>query len=291
MMKMKNGQLCAACVNYADTNGYSWIIARYERRNHSGKIIVRDEFCENPEFERYSIETNQIIPFPINDEVYSAGDPVLALWYDSETKEWSTMFYGAVVVEVKSGTILTIKYKGSNILVDLDKSKVSKYPEGFEIIAEEEDLLEEETSVSKSEDLENENSKTLSAAKMNEPTKSNQKESKKRAETPQEERRLNFLLDRPVQAREQTDYRPLSDDDFSRLAGNLPPHNRMHVKKGTPLIDFLQDPDIFPKSSPHVTGNGVLRIKQVEEEIQSELVKNPDVKCGRLSKLFHQWRV
>ena len=257
-MKIKPGQTCAVCVKYSDTDLFSWIITKFEKKSVNGKYIVKDEFADNPNFERYTVEPNRIIPFPILDEKYTKDEDIIALWYDSENKEWSTMFYDAKIIDYKLTNQVTIKYSGYDNHVIIDKNKISKYPEGFDLIPENEEEIEQ-----KEEEINNNIS---------------------------EEKKIHFLLDRPPLQKDKPDFKPLTDEEFTKLSGSYTPPPRLKVIKGTPLIDFLQDPILFPNSSPHITSNGYLKSKNISNPLGPSILLKENVKCGRISKILFDWR-
>lgn len=276
MMKLNKGQTVAVCVKYPNTSGLSFIIAKFEKKLANGKFVVRDEFSDIPKYDRYTVEANRIIAFPNVNQKYSPGDDIIALWYDQEDHEWSTMLYPAKVVEIGLSHQVVIRYKqGVNTNITIDETKISKLPDGFaDSVEEDEDgelhlKAEEEKSDERSEESQ-----------------------EKQVESPQEERRINFMADRQVAQKERVDFHPLTDDEFNKLAGPRPKPRKMECKKGTPLIDFLQDPTMFPSDSPHITGNGLLRRRfpKQEEPTSPPGVLDPKINCGRLSKIFHDWR-
>jgi hypothetical protein len=57
---------------------------------------------------------------------------------------------------------------------------------------------------------------------------------------------------------------PLSNDDFTSLAGPRRDPEPMRTEPGTPLLDFLGDPDLFVQEHlTHVTGSGVVSLQIV----------------------------
>ena len=84
---------------------------------------------QNPK--HVSVESNKIAPFPYDITDYKPGDKILALWHDEESDLWTTVFYPATVVEKKNSNQLAILYEGSEKLVVIDTSKVTKFPHGF----------------------------------------------------------------------------------------------------------------------------------------------------------------
>ena len=284
-MKIKAGQTCASCVMYADTKDYQWIVSRFEKKQGNGNYIVRDEFSETSEFDRYVVSSTNIIPFPLVGEKYQPGEHILALWFNEDTKTWSTMFYPATVVEVKPTHQLLIKYKSSqgapNILIDYNK--VSKYPEGFNLKSDEDSDVDDSKQSSNASQEQDYDSKGSDGSRKD--------GSDNRKISPQEEARIRFMTDQKPTQKEKLDFTPLTDEDFNELAGPRPPNNTITAVKGTPLLDFLQDELLFPQTAPHITGSGVLRRKNIEPKNpeKSALLRGP-VQCGRINKILYEWK-
>ena len=195
------------------------------------------------------------------------------------------MFYQATVVEVKpSHQQLVIKYKSSqgtpNILIDY--SKVSKYPEGFNLKSDEDSDAEDSKQSSNASQEQDEDGKASSEGS---------KKDSDRKISPQEEARIRFMNDQKPNQKEKHDFTPLKDEDFNELAGKRPPNNTITAVKGTPLLDFLEDDLLFPQNAPHITGSGVLRRKNIEQvdPDKSALLKGP-VQCGRINKILYEWK-
>ena len=277
---------------YADTHEYQWIVSRFEKKQGSGNYIVRDDESETTEYERYVVPSTNVIPFPMPNEKYEPGEQILALWYDENSQMWSTMFYQATVVEVKPDHQLVIKYKSSqgtpNIIID--DSKVSKYPEGFNLQSIEESEQSDDEKGKHSQGPSSEHSTKTEKQAGDNSGKESKEESKPKI-PPQEEARIRFMADQKPSQKEKPDFKPLTDEDFNALAGPRAKPNRMHTVKGTPLLDFLEDEQLFPKSAPHITGSGILRRKNIPEapEHPSALMNGP-VQCGRINKVLHEWR-
>ena len=141
MTKLKVDQTCASCVMYqsqADSSNpkteYSWIITKVEKKLPNGKYSVVDEYVdEEGHDETYIVESNRIAPFPAPNDDYQVGDRVLALWKDEETNQWTTMFFEATVKAIKPEKIVTILYAGSKETVDIEASKLTRFPPDFDI--------------------------------------------------------------------------------------------------------------------------------------------------------------
>ena len=313
-MKIKAGQTCASCVIYADTKEYAWIVSKFEKKQASGNYIVRDDYCDTAEYERYTVPPNRVIPFPMQNEKYEPGENIIALWYDETSNVWSTMFYPATVIEVLQGHRVIIGYQGSPNApnVEIDDSKISKYPEGFDLIGEKDNQKKEEAEKNEEPKEEKKEQKVEENKKENE-KKPEEKETKaavaaqpavihvnSKAEEkqdlskvkaiPQELARVRFMNDQKTTPKESSDFKPLEDADFNDLAGERPKIVRMTTVKGTPLLDFLEDEKLFPKAAPHITGSGLLRRKGIEESKVPSALKNGPVQCGRLGKILFDWR-
>ncbi|EAY19923.1 hypothetical protein TVAG_130310 [Trichomonas vaginalis G3] len=281
-MKIKNGQTCAAFVLYAGKS-YSWIVCKFEKKQPNNKCIVRDDYCESQNFLRYVVDQNSVIPFPQPNETYKPGEQIIALWYDATDNEWSTMFYEAEVVEVSTPHLLVIKYSGSQANIEIDAQKVSKYPEKFNM------PQEPETEDKKEETSETGDEGSKDQSEDNQQPKY-QFQLLKHHESPQEARRLNLMLDNKSAPKEKPEFKSLTDDDFTKLAGPRPKPKKMTTTKGTPLIDFLQDEVLFPKQAPHITGNGLLRRKGITPPTNPSGLLEGSSECGRLNKILHEWR-
>ncbi|OHS94095.1 hypothetical protein TRFO_11357 [Tritrichomonas foetus] len=149
-------------------------------------------------------------------------------------------------------------------------------------------------------------------------------------ETPKksyENRKVFFSFNKPeVTERPKLEY--LSNDDFTALAGPIQEPIRMCTQEGTPLLDSLQDPDLFCQEDfVHVTRSGVIAVNSGERAKNTSANANNNsnnntnannsvsasvnqanggnagstdcvskivsggVSCGRLSRIFGEWMV
>ena len=112
--------------------------------------------------------------------------------------------------------------------------------------------------------------------------------SSSRLQTP-EDRRIKFMFHRPeVAERPKVDY--LTNEDFTRLAGPKQELERMHTIEGTPLLDYLEDPELFNQENLlHVTGSGVISVANVEKGDEKSGLIEGRIPCGRLKRIFNEW--
>ena len=310
-MNLAPGQVCAACVPYL--NGNAWILTRIEKRLPSGDYIVCDEYDESQQNLRYTVPANHITEFPSSKSDYVAGEKILSLWYDEEGREWSTMFYEANVISDSSDGKVMIEFVGSTMAIKVDVSKLSRFPDDFDMRTEKQDDNNDEAAkpAPTDESRESEDSKKSSEEHntVNDSTshtklrkKKDKIEKKKEVITKNEntepevsqvnmKRRIYFLNNNKTKNEKLEERTNMTDEDFSPL---LPKNNyirRLHSKEGTPLLDLLNDDDLFPQSSVHITVNGKLTVPNYcpKENYQCGLFQN-DVSIGRLSRIIHQWR-
>jgi hypothetical protein len=306
MLRIKVGSTCAACVEYSGQNGFSWIITKVEKKSTGNKYVLRDEYAERPEFETYTVESNRITPFPAQNEDYRVGERVLALWWDEETNQWSTMLYQAEVKAVKNNGRLSLLYKGSDPpnIFDVELKQITKFPPDFDLHdsdfteAEALDQLEtpalsttppvgsDRTSGHGTDD------EVPEAAPR--PAPPSPSPSPRAAAAEQiaaiEARRVAFMFNIPQPA-ERSEITYLTNDDFTALAGPEREPELMRTEPGTPLLDALEDPELFSQEHySHVTGSGVIRLPGSDAPApQSRLLAGP-MRCGRLGWILNEWR-
>ncbi|KAH0787658.1 SGF29 tudor-like domain-containing protein [Histomonas meleagridis] len=285
-MKLKNGQICAACVIYPELESYQWIVAKIEKKGVGKKYVVRDEYPDDPKYEIYTVESNRITPFPSSSTDYKPGDKILALWHDEETNQWSTMFYTATVVEKKSANKLVILYKGSVEPTIIDTNKVTKFPPGFDLQTE----SETEEPPKETENTEKADATTeANQDSTNSPKEKEEAEIQAKIHESQENRRINFMFNKPMQV-EKTQIQCLKDEDFTELAGPKKEFKRMETQKGTPLLDSLEDPELFSQNYyTHITGSGRLSAPKSHLKGYSAFVNGTQGECGRLGMIFGEW--
>jgi hypothetical protein len=258
-MNLRVGQVCAACVPDSETNGSAWIITRIERALPSGSYVVRDEYSQSTPFDSYTVPVNRITHFPAVNKVYTPGEKVLALWYDEEAREWSTMFYEATVIKT-DGKGITIQFLGNAPLqVETDESRLTRFPVGF-------DLDESEA-----ESVESEAQSPIEG--MNEV---------------RAERRIFFTAG--TQPGGRPEWVPITDSDLSSVLGPETPVRRLQSIEGTPLVDLLNEPELFPEVHYHLAINGSLRVTLPGPDERTPGLLNRDVPVGRLTRILYEWR-
>ncbi|OHT07321.1 hypothetical protein TRFO_24591 [Tritrichomonas foetus] len=104
-----------------------------------------------------------------------------------------------------------------------------------------------------------------------------------------EDRRIYFMFHKPeVAERPKLEY--LTNEDFTRLAGPRQDPVRMKTIEGTPLLDSLEDPELFNQECLlHVTGSGEISISDIESGDRKSGIVAGQVPCGRLSKILNEW--
>ena len=276
-MKLRVGQTCAACVKYANEDKYSWIITKVERKLSGGKYVVRDESDPQEGFETYTVESNRIAPFPAPADDYQVGDRVLALWKDEEENEWTTMFFEARVVAIKSDKKLTIVYKGGEKF-DLGENKVTRLPPDFDLDSEETGNEEEQSKeASEEEKVEEKPEQEEVKPKMSPHTEA------------LERRRVQLMFNKPAPV-EKRQIEGLTNDDFTSLAGPIHEPEVMRTEPGTPLLDSLCDPELFDQEQvAHVTGSGVVSIPERKSAPSHSVLLQGGVKCGRIGLILNEW--
>lgn len=143
---LKSGSSCAASVFYAgDRTHRQWIIGTIEKIQSNGKYLVRDKEPSSRRYEHYTVDPSYVAPYPPLNNIFTVGEDILALWYESD--EWSTMFYPAKVVNVLNKHEIVIHYdEGSDKDFTIDISKCTKFPNP------DEDNPEEDQNTSNSND-------------------------------------------------------------------------------------------------------------------------------------------
>ena len=261
-MKLRSGQVCAAYVPLPDEEGNGWIITRIEKTLPNGDYVVRDEYSESKQFEQYVVKPYHITHFPAtNTEKYREGEQVLALWYNEENNEWSTMFYEAKVVDTQNSKI-KIQFNGSNIRVETDETKLARLPPDF--------------------DMQN---GPKSDTKEEEP----KKESPPKGEEEMPPRRIYFTCGPIKETIPKVDR--ITDEQLTAMMEPNVPIKRLKSVEGTPLIDLLEEPELFPQEAPHVMVSGSMKIQYPvkAKQDESELLSG-DKKVGRLTRIFNEWR-
>lgn len=256
-MKLRTGQICAAFVPYQDEEKCDWIITRIEKSLPNGDYVVKDEYSETQQFKHYTVKPNEVTHFPAINSAYVPGEKVLALWYDKDSREWSTMFYEATVLEVEGPKKIIISFTGSpDLRVQTDDQRLAKFPSDTEMQTEETETQEECREIQ--QELVNVNRRIIFTA--------------------------GPVKDGPPEFRKYT------DEELTRQMGPRRPVRRLNSVEGTPLIDLLNEPTLFPEVSPHVTVNGSLTLTEILDNGETPEIMKNEVRVGRLSRIMHEWR-
>jgi hypothetical protein len=255
-MALRPGQVCAACVPDAETNEPVWIITRIERRLASGSYVVRDEDSQSPTFDHYTVSPNLITHYPATDENYIPGEKVLALWYDDESKLWSTMFYEAIVISAEAKTKIVIEFPGSSVQVQTDSSKLTRFPAPVD-----------------AEDSPGESLEKSPTDKIVECTTAH---------------KVVFTMGAARARTPEVD--AITDDELTAMLGDEAQIRRLRSFEGTPLIDLLSEPGLFPPVAPHIAINGTIVVTPVGQSDDVPALMDPSIGVGRLTKILHDWR-
>ena len=253
-IKLVSGQTCASCLYYPDCEAYAWVITRVEKKLGKGRYLVRDEFADDPKFDRYEVESNRITPFPYTNDKTKVGDHILAVWHDPQTNEYSTMLFEAIVEKTPQNNKITIRYKDSPATVTLDINLTTRFPYGFDLDTDVQD-----------------NGKPRSTPEE--------------LQSPQEKRRMKFaktgVIDPPTPT--------ITDDDITRLGGPRLPFHVEEAHFGTPLLDFLSNPQFFSADSPHLATNGIIVAEKPKDTQRVSGLISGQLTNGRLAHIFNLW--
>ena len=253
MTRLRSGQVCAAFVPLPGDDGESWIITRIEKTLENGDYVVRDEQAVSREHEHYVVKPSHVTHFPTPNAKYQPNEQVLALWYNEEQREWSTTFYEATVIRIEDSKLI-IKFTGSSVLVETDESKLARLPPDFN--AEETPAPEEET----------------------------------HPEPIDAPRRIHFVRGEAPDSIPK--HERITNEQLTEMMEPDIPIRRVVSIEGTPLLDMLEDADLFPQDAPHVMVSGSMRVQYQSgsKPIESGLVDG-EKKVGRLTRVFKEWRV
>ena len=142
---MKKGAQVAAYVPSSDK--WMWVLVKIEKKQGANKYVVHDEIAENPQLERFVVETSKLSLFPNTKAPYEVGQHVLSQWKLDEN-EWTTELYDAEIVKISKNSsnekILTLKFPPGNDRLDVSVSNVTTYPTKFVPVDEEEEQKQED---------------------------------------------------------------------------------------------------------------------------------------------------
>lgn len=259
MLRLKKDETCAALVPIDGSKSFEWIVARFVKYVDDDKYLVRDEEYTDPESEQYVVTHDRIAPYPVADAIYEPGEQILALYYDPEDNLWTTTFYEAVILNARRGSRLTIQYKESSTEFEIDSSRVTKIPNAID-------------------------PKTLVWEDVKEESMPEELKKEK------EDRSVSFFIT-PEKNEPQGQIDPITDEELKAIANKRPLPERRRAVKGTPIIDCLQNEEIFSKSVPHIASSGRVRQIQTQERetLPSGILEGHE-SCGRLSFIINEWR-
>ncbi|KAL0247972.1 hypothetical protein GEMRC1_003211 [Eukaryota sp. GEM-RC1] len=121
---MDPGKKVAALVPYQKKSPPEWI----------GTCTVRDDVPENRKQAEWTIPATRVVEFPLSQEqldqrTFERNETVLSLWYLTDIRDWSSMFYEAQVMSVApNGHTLQLAFKGDNAIVPTPREKVLQLP-------------------------------------------------------------------------------------------------------------------------------------------------------------------
>ena len=278
---MKKGQIVVSYVKYSEEEEFNWIITKIEKKLNNGNYIVKDEYFENPKFERYTVSPDKIIIFPLENAKYSIDEKVLARWQNDE----------AIVIKIK-GNILSLRYNGSKEIKDVSTSYITKYPLDFmKKDYNEEENEEEEEEIEKNKTIIKEDNEKIEKKNINfinSPPLSPLIEENHLINN-EIDRNIKFFFNKPDQI-EHSKMKLLTDNDFNHFMGNIPIFERIKSSSGTPLIDILQDPELFEQNLFCFTGNGTLYRKEIKSKNFKSGLEN-GINCGKMGLIFNKWNL
>lgn len=253
-IKLVSGQACASCLYYPDCEAYAWVITRVEKKQGKGRYLVHDEFADDPKCDHFVVDSNRITPFPYVGDKLEVGDHILAVWHDDETNEYSTMLYEAIVDQTPQNDKIKIHYKGSTNIISIDVNHTTRFPPGFDLVVDPKDTKKPRGTP---EDK----------------------------QSPQEKRRIKFaktgIIDPPTL--------PITDEDITRLGGPRIPFHVDEAHFGTPLLNFLSNPQLFSLDSPHLVTTGVIVAQRPKDTPRPSKILSGQLTNGRLAHIFNQW--
>ena len=273
-MRFRPGSQCAAYVSNDLTkpNEKQWIVTRIEKILPDNCFYVRDEVANGNELSLFTVTKDEITQYPDLNSPYNEGENILALWLNNETRTWSTVFYDAIVKEPpRDGKIMIQFSSGSSDqspIIETELSKVAHKPDTSNL---------ESISASYSGTL------FPQSPNSNDPQLNDQLEN--------EEQGLMFVY-RLYQKKSEPPTPPakIDNDFFKKLAGPYEEPKRVKSTYGTPLLNILEDPDLFPKESPHFFPNGVVSVEVTPPEVKPAFSSNEIRSCGRLSHIFQSFQ-
>lgn len=137
---MKKNQQVAAYVEIPNEDRAQWFLGKIEKKQANGKYVIHDEYAEDPSLERFIVDPQFISLFPNTQGPYSVGEHILARW--KLTDGWTTELYDAEIIKVIKKDTLVLKYQESELEIETNVNKVTKYPAGF--LSKEEEAVNEE---------------------------------------------------------------------------------------------------------------------------------------------------
>ncbi|GCA62032.1 hypothetical protein KIPB_000764 [Kipferlia bialata] len=129
-------QSVAAFVQLAGDDTKSWmlgLVRSYSVADNQYEIAdIAPENEKNPDI--YHVPVSHVIKFPqdAGGDRFSAGELVLALWFDHEQLQWTSILYPAVVLtkhEAQDGAyVVAVRYSGDQALNYVQEQRLLKIP-------------------------------------------------------------------------------------------------------------------------------------------------------------------
>lgn len=118
---MQKGQSVVAYVKVPYDDEMCWILANLiESEAADGMCVVEDIVEEHPNMKResYRVDSKYVVKFPQRGAEYKAGDRVLAVWYETNTQNWTSILYPATVLQaypstnIPNSVVVKLRYDG-----------------------------------------------------------------------------------------------------------------------------------------------------------------------------------
>ena len=267
-MRLRPNSQCAAYVSNdpSKPNEKQWIITRIEKILPDNRILVRDEFATLNEPLHFTVTKEEITQYPDPNYPYNKGEHILALWLNTENRQWSSVFYDAIVKEPPRDDKILIQFSSGSSdqsqVIETELSRVAHLP-----------------------DTSNPDYISLSYSTSLFPQSSSFNDSQL---NDQQDNSMNLQFVYSLYPKKDPPTPPakIDDDFFKKLAGPYEEPKRIKATYGTPLINILEDTNLFPEESPHLFPNGVVSVETQSSSIPSAFSSNEYQSCGRLSRVL-----
>lgn len=100
-------------------------------------------------------------------------------------------------------------------------------------------------------------------------------------------RTLAFTFDKPEPV-ESTKIRLIDDNELKSLVKDAPDPEKVTAIEGTPLLDCLEDPELFEQEIKHTTASGMMYRKNMKPHVFKSALMDGQ-KCGRLGHIIQGW--